>query len=232
MREKDFVPTQNYQKLEALVEELLGPALGVEMAAVVGRAGRGKTTAAERIYTHNPNTVYVLYEEKWPHLYLLREITFKLCGTRPRFRQQCAEMIENELAARRRIVMIDEADRMNLTCLNVVRNIHDKCHVPVLLIGEEKLSSSLSSERRLIDRVRRTVAFGPITQADISVYFYKRLGLKLLPEQTAKIHKHSQGNFRQVLMATVKAERILKASGLTTITSKVIDEICSEKKGS
>ena len=52
-----FIATQNFQKMQALCDELLGPALGVEMAAVTGRAGRGKTTAAERIYAANENTV-------------------------------------------------------------------------------------------------------------------------------------------------------------------------------
>ena len=225
-----FVPTQNYQRMDALCSELLGPVLGVEIAAVTGRAGRGKTTAAERIYAINPNTVYVLYQEGWHFLELLREVAFRLCGTRPRFRQACFEMIQTELATRRRIIMVDEADRMNLKCLNVLRNLHDICKAPVLLIGEEVLTNHLGAERRLISRVRDMVSFGPVTQADVSVFFVQAMGQRPSPESVAKLLKHSRGDFRRVLTAAVEAERIMKASGLSTITDAAINAICKNGK--
>jgi len=220
----EFIPTQNYQRMLALCNELLGPALGVEIAAVVGRAGRGKTTAAEKIYTINDGTIYCLYREAWSHLELLREVTFRLSGMRPRTRSKCEEMIKSELANRRRIIMVDEADRMNLRCLNVLRNIHDDCNVPLLLIGEEALTANLEAERRLISRVRQTIAFGGVTQADVVVFFRKNLDQDLTPEQAGKVLKFSAGDFRRVLIAAVRAERIMGSSGIAKITDRIIDE--------
>jgi len=225
-----FIATQNFQKMQVLCDELLGPALGVEMAAVLGRAGRGKTTAAERIYAVNENTVYVLYHEDWPYNELLREITFRLCNERPRFRQTCFDMIQTELAAHRRIIMVDEADRMNLKCLNVLRNVHDVCKVPVLLIGEEVLARKLGRERRLISRVRSMVNFEPVSQADVMVFFKSAMDQALTPEQAAKLLKHSEGDFRKVLTAAVQADRIMTASGIEATTDKIIDEICKTEK--
>jgi len=216
--------------MQFLCDELLGPALGVEMAAVLGRAGRGKTTAAERVYATNQNTVYVLYHEDWPYNELLREITFRLCNERPRFRQTCFDMIQAELAAHRRIIMVDEADRMNLKCLNVLRNVHDVCKVPVLLIGEEILARNLGRERRLISRVRSMVNFEPVSQADVMVFFKSAMDQALAPEQAVKLLKHSEGDFRKVLTAAVGAGRIMKASGIEKITDKVVDEICKKDK--
>jgi DNA transposition AAA+ family ATPase len=226
----DFVPTQNFQRTQALCDELLNSALGVEMAAITGRAGLGKTTAAERLFTHTKNAVYVLYQEKWKYLELLREITFKLCGTRPRYRQTCFEMIANELAVSRRIIMVDEADSMNLTCLNVIRNIHDVLHVPVLLIGEDTLLTKLNKERRLKDRLRASIAYQEVSQADVVVFYAKLLRQKLTSEHTARLLKHAGGSFRRVLTDAVKAERIMKSSGLSVITDAVVEAVLKEEK--
>lgn len=224
-----FINTKNYQRLQALCDELLGACLGVEMAAILGRAGRGKTTAAEKIYTTNSNTVYVLYHEAWPHTELLREITFRLCGTRPRYRQTCFEMIQTEIGNKRRIIMVDEADRMNIKCLNVLRNIHDVCKTPVLLLGEEDLRNKLGRERRLISRLRDTITFEAVCQADVVVWYRQALGQQLAPESAAKLLKSSGGDFRNVLTDALAIERIMKASGIEAITERVVDEVC--KKG-
>lgn len=226
-----FIPTQNYQKTKELCDELLGPALGVEMSAVIGRAGRGKTTVSERIFANNKDTVYVLYQEDWSYTELLREITFRLCGARPRYRQTCSQMIQNELAARRRIIMVDEADRMNLKCLNVLRNIHDLYSTPVLLIGEENLRTTLGKERRLISRLRSTIAFEPVGQADVVVFYKQAIDIPLAPEMAARLLRHAEGDFRTVLTDAVEARRIMKASGIDSITDKIVDEICKNGKG-
>jgi len=229
MRDDVFIATVNYQKMKALCDELLGPVLGVELSAVLGRAGRGKTTAAEKIFTDNPQTVYVLYQEGWTFLELLREVAFKLCGLRPRFRQVCFEMIQSELASKRRVIMVDEADRMNLKCLNVLRNIHDICRVPIMLIGEESLEGNLGRERRLISRVRNTIVFEPVTQADVVVFYMDTIEQKLSPDMAAVLLKYSNGDFRRVLTSAVTAAKIMKASGIATITDAVIKEVCKQK---
>ena len=220
-----FIATQNFQKTQALCEELLSSALGVEMAAVTGRAGLGKTTAAERLYATNKNTVYVLYQEDWNYLELFREIIFALCGRRPRYRQTCFEMIVNEMAARRRIIMVDEADRMPMKCLNGIRNIHDKLRVPILLIGEDALSTKLNTEGRLKDRLRASIAYQEVSQADVVVFYAQSLRQKLSSEHTARLLKHAGGSFRRVITDAVSAERIMKASGLSVITDAVVDAV-------
>lgn len=225
-----FIPTQNFQKFDRLCEELLSSSVGIEMAAVIGRAGRGKSTSAERVVTMNPNVIYVLYKEGDSHLDLLREIAFVLTGgTRPRYRQRCFEIIQGDLAQRRRIIIVDDADRMNTRCLNGLRNIHDICHVPILLVGEEALAGNLSRERRLISRTRDVLHFEPVRQPDIVVFYRKALGLDLAPELAVKLLRHSDGDFRAVLKDAIKAERVMAASGIKKITEQVVNEVCKEE---
>jgi len=221
-----FIPTANYQRFQSLCDELLTSAAGIEMAAVLGRAGRGKTTAAERTVTMNPKTVYVRFEERLSYVGLIREIAFAVAGARPRATQDCFDMIQEELARLRRIIIVDEADRMTLKHLNTLRDFHDVCTVPVIMIGEEPLRAKLSRERRLVSRVREMLGFEPVSQADVSVFYRKALELAIKPEHASELYRHSQGDFRNVIKDALKAERIMRASGLKEMTDAVVREVC------
>ena len=82
-----FISTPNYQEFEAMCNDLIGSRVGLDMAAVTGRAGRGKTTAAERYVTMNSHAIYVRFQEWLSHVGLLREIAFEISGSRPRSTQ-------------------------------------------------------------------------------------------------------------------------------------------------
>lgn len=223
-----FVRTLNYQAFEELCRELLGPAGGAEMASVVGRAGRGKTTAAERIVTMNPSCVYVLYKEGDSQTDLLREICFTLGGVRPGIRRRCHEMIQEEMAVQRRLVIVDEVDRAPKSCLHTLRNIHDLCRVPILMIGEEHLPKKLASEERLTSRTRRHLPFGPVTQPDVAEFYRSAMGHVPDAADLAALTRHAGGSFRRVFMDAITVERILRASGLPRITADVVREVVKE----
>ncbi len=227
---KPFIDTVNFQRMSALCEELVGPVLGVEMGAVKGSTGYGKTTSGQRIFATNKNVIYCLYHESWSHIELMREITFRLCGKRPRFRQACFEIIQEEMAERRRIIMIDEADRLSLKCLNVLRNLHDCCQIPVLLIGEEALKQKLEREPRVISRFRTILTFEPASEADIIVFYKKAAGIQIQPEQARKLLKSANGNFRNVIIDAVAIERMMKASSVERVTDRMLDAVCNNVK--
>lgn len=221
-----FIPTQNFQRFEALCNELLDSPVGIEMAAVLGRAGRGKTTAAERIVTMNPRTAYVRFEERLSYVGLIREVAFKVAGVRPRSTQDCFEMIQEELSRLRRIILVDEADRMSLKHLNTMRDFHDVCKVPVVLIGEEPLRARLARERRLVSRTRAELRFEPVDQSDVVVFYRKALEKDLKREFAAALLRHSQGDFRNVLRDAIAIERMMTASGLKEISQALVDKVC------
>jgi len=223
-----FIATTNFQKTQTLVSDLLGPATGVDIAAIVGPAGRGKSFITERIYTNNINTLYVLYQEKWSHIELIREITFRLSGTRPRLRQTCFDIIQDEIRERRRLIMVDDGDRANSACLNVLRNIHDILKVPILVIGEPFLERKILREKRLRSRTREMLFYSPVSPADVNVFFRKTLGATLTPSQTEKLSKYCEGDFRPLLTASIRAERFMAASGISAMTDRVVDAICKD----
>ena len=221
-----FLTTANYHHFEELYNALLGEQFGVELGAVLGRAGRGKTTAAGRIYSTNGSAMLVRFEERLSPVGLLREITFAVAGTRPRTTQDCFDLLKEGLEDRHKLIMVDEADRMSIRHLNALRDLHDVFHTPIIFIGEEPLESKLRQERRLISRLRDTVKFEPIGQADIVIFYKQGLDLGIPPEAAAKLARHAQGDFRLVVKDALMIERIMRTSGEKALTEAIIEKAC------
>jgi len=225
-----FLPTSNYRELQELINELMGPALGVEMAAVTGRAGRGKTTAAQRIYAETNRAVYVLYQEAWTINDLFREIAFSLSGIRPFRRQQAMELIQSELGRERRAIMIDEADRAPVKVLNALRNIHDITKSPIVLIGEDELSRKLSAERRISSRIRNAIPFKPLSVQDLTLFYRLSLGITLPASKADKLAAASAGDFRNVLTDALTIERLMKVNSAGEVTDEIVEKAIGRKK--
>jgi DNA transposition AAA+ family ATPase len=223
-----FLPTQNFQRLSELCSELISSPLGIEMAAVIGPPGRGKTTAVERIVVTMPQAAYVYFEERFSPVGLIREIAFAVAGVRPSTTQSCIDAIRDELSRKRKIIIVDEADQMSIKHLNQLRAFHDLHKSPILLVGVADLQRKLVRDPRLKSRVRMTLSFEPVSQADIVVFYRKALDLAVTPSHSAKLLKHAKGDFRYLIVDAARVERFMKASGLREITDDVIDMVVKE----
>jgi DNA transposition AAA+ family ATPase len=221
-----FVATPNFQRYQELYNWLQGEQFGVELGAVLGRAGRGKTTAARRMYAINTNAVFVRFEEWLSHVGILREITFAVAGLRPRATQSCFDLLRQGLSGQQRVIMIDEADRMSLKHLNALRDLHDEFQTPIIFIGEEPLEAKLRQERRLMSRLRDMLKFEPVGQMDVVVFYKEALDLAISSEAASRLARHAQGDFRLVVKDALMAEQAMKASGIKELSSGVIDGIC------
>ncbi len=221
-----FILTQNFQKFQALIDELLSHQLGLEMAVVLGQAGRGKTTAARRIVTMNSRVIHVSYVGWLSHAGIIREICFAAAGSRPRATQACFDLLERSLNESRRVIMVDEADRMSLRHLNILRDLHDRCCVPIVLIGEEPLKGKLAQERRLISRTSQELVFQRVAAIDVIQFYRNNLGQDISGGIATDLARHSQGDFRLVVKDALRIERTMKASGLAQISEDLVREIC------
>ncbi len=224
----EFIPTVNVQRFNALCEELEAPAslVGPSMAMVTGAAGRGKTEAAKHYSVHN-NAVYVPPLKHRTPASLMRDIVFELRGLRPNRMETCLQITRDEMIKERRLVIIDEADELPLSILNMVRNINEYCGCPILMIGEDKLKGKIGSESRLVDRIRRRMEFAPVSQPDIAFFFKKNVGL-ISHETCAAIHRYANGTWRRVLKFTAAADRAMTASGTRDVSLQMAKEIIQE----
>ena len=219
----EFIVTENAVRFDDICNELEDPMslIGPSLAMVTSPAGRGKTEAAKR-RAANSTAIYLPPMNKRSPLMLLREIVFDLAKVKPGRIEPCLEIIGDEMARNRRLIITDEADLLPMAILEMLRNINERYSCPIMLLGETELRGKVTSRRRLASRIRRSLEFAPLAQADIILFFQKVLDLELSPSVTAIIHRHSQGDWRPVLTLAASIERALKASGLKKVSEGLV----------
>jgi len=144
--------------------------------------------------------------------------------------EDCLAVIGQEMGRERRVVMVDEADLLKFSILEMCRNINERYACPFVFIGEMGLAGKLERERRMTSRLRRKMTFNPVSQADIYLYFESALRLSLPPSDVALIQRYSKGDWRPVLTLAVSVERAISASGLKEIPDGLIKEIINDRE--
>ena len=168
-----FVKTANVKRFDDLCDELVAPQgdLTSSIGVVMGRAGRGKTKAARHYAVQHSEAVYVLFIDGFSLVDVAREIAFEIGGIRPRTFRACLDVIDEATLQQRRLIIIDEADKMPKRYFEMLRGLNERCACPIVLVGEEPLRKALDSERRLKSRVRQMVVFEPVLLTDIAAYY-------------------------------------------------------------
>lgn len=220
-----FIMTSNVVNFKDLADELLSSDLTSSFGIVSGRAGRGKTKTAIWYAVQNSSAVYVLYVDGMSIPQLVREICYEITGLRPRSFYDSLIEIEKATKPKRRLVIIDEADKMPKKHIEMLRGLNEKCLVPVMLLGEEMITSRLSEERRLKSRVRKVINFEPLTVSDVSTYYQAAMGINIDPGVALALWKRSQGDFRVIVRDAYAVARILKTNGTTTITEEMVEKL-------
>jgi len=221
----EFITNANVLKFNEICNELCDAAslIGPSLAMVTGPAGRGKTEAARR-YATMTEAIYIPPLNTRTPTMVLRELAFELAGIRPTRSDACLAVIGDEMAKSRRLVMIDEADLLQMQVLEMLRNVNERYACPILLIGEDDLKGRIASRRRLASRIRRRMEFAPVGQQDVA-FFFKQALAAAPPEVTALIQQHAKGDWRPVLTAAIGIERALKASGAPEITLEMVQHV-------
>ena len=222
----EFIETANTRKFNEICEELSDSSslIGPSLAMVTGPAGRGKTEAAKHYAVHSQAIYIPPLNTRTPPM-LLREIAFELASVRPTRSEHCLNVIGEEMAKDRRLVIIDEADLLEMKILEMLRNVNERYACPILLLGEDDLRGRIASRRRLASRIRRRLEFGPVMQQDVAFFFRQSLGVKASPEVTALINQHGKGDWRPVLTAAIAIERAMTASNTTEITTELTKDV-------
>lgn len=227
---KIFVSTTNIQEFDGICTELGEPELvGPSLALITGRAGRGKTEAAKQ-FAINSSAAYVLMVPGMTPVMALRDIAFELSAIKPRTTDACLEIIESEMHKERRLILADEADLVPLKTLEMLRVVNERCGCPIVFIGEEDLAGKVASRRRIVSRIRRSMAFGPVTAADLSMFFSQSLEVKLSPPVVSLFHRHSKGDWRPAVTCAAAIDRAIKASDTNEISEDMAREIIGNEE--
>ena len=121
-----------------------------DLAVIYGAAGTGKTFAARRYAETRPNAWLATMTSAARSTCPCLERVAHACGLRPRFAG--AARIELDLTARlegcEALVMVDEAQHLDLGALEALRGIHDATGVGLAILGNELVYARITGGRR------------------------------------------------------------------------------------
>jgi len=130
------------------------------------------------------------------------------------------------------LIVVDEADRLSTNALEQVRDIYDRTHIGVVLIGMPGLEKRLARYPQLYSRVGFVHHFRPLNRREMGhvlPWKWQQLDLQydandlLQKEAVVTTMRITGGNFRLIHRLFAQIERVLEINELHQITKDVVE---------
>ena len=215
-----IAPLRNVALLTELVHRVVSrsPALP-GMATFHGPSGYGKSCAV--FYATNKHRAYtVQLGESWTKKYFCLQVAREMGIVAARSTPEIIAQIGDQLAASHRPLLIDEADFLvSRNMVETVREIYERCHGSIILIGEEGLPHALKKWERVHGRMIDWVGAQPATVAD--AYHLARIhahGIEIAEDLMTALHEDSKGSARRVCVNLDRVAEEARAQGKAVMT--------------
>jgi len=198
------------------------------IALVYGRYGSGKSTDIEYYVAHFPS-FYVRAFAAWSLCMMLEDcLRAYRVEPRGRMKQDLRELVR-VMKKHGVPFIIDEADRVvrKTILIETIRDIADLTKVPVILVGQNEIYSSLqrSNLGNFFSRVSEILEFTPLSVNDISMIARELCDLKCNQEAATLIRTLTLGDFRLVNTLLQKLEELCHLNAKNEITIGMIKEV-------
>ena len=218
-----FVKTKNVKNFVSTLANLQNRAKGVPgMALVYGEPGLGKTQAALWWVANNQeDAIYVSATQSMTTKWLLEEIIREL-GDSPFYRtSEIFEQIVRELIKRPKVIIVDEIDYLahEKSTIEMLRDIHDRTHTPIVLIGMTYADKKLKRYRHLYDRLSEILQFQKFPLEDTKNLINELSEVKF-DNSAIEYIQNCDNRFRQIVKIIDKAESFAKSNEITLIAQK------------
>lgn len=121
-----------------------------EISVVTSVSGAGKTTAISQFCKTNPNAVHIRVVEIMTSKYLLEMMMKELGNPAMGMTNQFMyETVSELLIKKPMLVVIDEAERLKVSQLELLRDLYDQGHMGLALVGLKSLTVLLQKGRSL-----------------------------------------------------------------------------------
>jgi AAA domain-containing protein len=126
------------------------------------------------------------------------------------------------------LIVVDEADRLKQAGLEQLRDLYDRRHIGLVLIGMPGLQKRLARYAQLYSRVGFVHQFQPLSGREFqNVVEHELVQLNLdSAMDTAVLNSIARvtgGNFRLVQRLFAQIDRVLTINSLATVTTEVVD---------
>ena len=223
---KVFVKTNNVKRFITMMNNLQNRAEGVPgMGLVYGEPGLGKTQAI-KWWAFKNDAIFIRCNQMMSARWLLKEILDYMSEIKPYSISDSFDEVIRNLILTPRVLIVDEVDYLTMDknkSIEILRDIHDKTNVSVVLVGMTNAHSRLKKFSHLYDRLSEIVKFERFSKADIKT-IVKELSEIELTDCAIKYIYSNLNRFRQIVKVINKAETIAKANGLSSIDEILIKE--------
>ena len=227
---RKFVVTQNVKRFVDLMDTLKNaPANLPKMALVYGDFGLGKSQTIMWWVTNN-DAIYVRCNHKMSARWLLTEIVEELDDVPTYLTSLLFKQIEDKLRERPKVLVVDEVDFLlnNSYAIEIVRDLHDKIGIPVVLVGMSLEEAKLKRHKHIYDRLLGIMKFETFNKDDVAKIVTEISEIKFEPDALELVcAKFNQ--FRQIVKFLNKVENVAEMNNLKTITLPVLEGILNEK---
>ena len=151
-----FVPTATARKVTETVR--LAHIEG-EITVVYGEAGLGKTVALKQYAKEHADAVLIEVDPGYTAKVLLEDLCGKLSVNVRGNLHELLEAVINKLQDSGRLIIIDEAELLPYRALEVLRRIHDKTGIGIVLAGMPRLIANLRGKRGEFVQLYSRIAF-------------------------------------------------------------------------
>ena len=228
---KVFVKTYNVKRFITMMNNLQNRAEGVPgMGLVYGEPGLGKTQAI-KWWAFKNDAILIRCNQMMSARWLLKEILDYMSEIKPYSISDSFDEVIRNLILTPRVLIVDEVDYLTMDknkSIEILRDIHDKTNVPVVLVGMTSANSRLKKFSHLYDRLSEIVKFERFSKADIKTII-KELSEIEMTDCAIKYIYSNYNRFRQIVKVINKAETVAKANGLSSIDEILIKEAISDE---
>lgn len=227
-------------KLLRVVYRMLNDAFkDKEIAVITSCSGAGKTTAIVQYCLINHYAVHIRVNEVFTTKYLLQIILRSLGSPYLGLNtQQMYETCSEILARKNRLIVIDEAERLKVSQLELLRDLYDQGNMGLCLVGLDSLRSLLQRGKNLRENLVQLysrVAYQKIVDIlepeDVEIIIEDKIGkhqiTKPMMKELSKRYK-SRGGLRAVIKLSNLAMKLADKNNVKIINDDFINACTGE----
>jgi DNA transposition AAA+ family ATPase len=198
-----FIPTSASKTILSRLKVAVDNKFG--FAIVHGPAGGGKTITT-RFFVEQGEHIYLRAHPEYSPPALLEEIAVNLRMTRVKQFRTLIAMVRDVLAARPRVIAIDEAQLANREVLETCKYLADETESTFILVTTDEFVSGLRRWRDIESRVGVVASIGGIPKKEF-VELYKDSGFQNVTLE--EIHHLAGGIMRDILRLTTQVDHLI-----------------------
>ena len=186
------------------------------MGVICGEPGIGKTIALKRYTEEYPSVILIEVDLCYTSSFLFSEIYKKLGLRQGRNLSDMVSGIVKKLKGSGRMIIIDEAEHLPYKALELLRRVHDKAGMGVLLVGLPRLIHKIMEGRgeyqQLYSRIEVYTLLNKLHPSDT-----KRIVESVIPssngvwEHFHKLSRQNTGLLLKLLSHSIRVARINNA---------------------